>query len=144
MEDAVQYPDYKQAVSDFLNEKFEPGTIITHEWLDEHLRISKRDPNYGFKKMNRIANFRETLLVEHKIHLQNIRGKGYSVLPPADQTPQAMSDAMRVIGTTLVKTTTRLMNVDVNKLSDAERIKNDEAILRIAALRGMTKKRITD
>lgn len=140
---AFLYPDYRQAVADLISEGAEPGKIITHEWLDQHLKIDRNSKDYPFKRLSGVEAFKTQLLIENKIHLQTIRGKGYMIVAPEDQTKVALSDAMNGVGKCIQKGITRLTNVDVEMISGDGRKENADAISRLAALGGMAKRRIT-
>lgn len=137
MGETTLFPDYKQAIDDFLSEGFLPGQVISHEWIDDHLRLNSSDPLYAWQRFGRICQFKATLMEEHKIHLRSIRGIGYEVIAPQEQTKTAVDDAMRTIGMTLGKAAKRLMNVDVAQLDDSGKKENSDAMSRIAALNGM-------
>lgn len=53
--DAKKYPEYLQAVEDFLAANPTEGEIVTHEWLDEHLDLRPGTEGYAMRKMSRIA-----------------------------------------------------------------------------------------
>ena len=139
---ALIYPDHKQAVIDLLAEGAEPGKLITHEWIDQHLRLNPSAKDYPFKRMAGVEAFKTQLLVEHKIHLQNVRGKGYMIVAPENQTRVAIDDAMSGIGKSIQRGVLRLTNVDAERLTDDGRKENTDALSRLAALGGMAKKQI--
>lgn len=140
---ALLYPDHRQAVADLISEGVEPGRIVTHEWLDQHLRLDRKLKDYPFKRLSGVEAFKTQLLVENKIHLQTIRGKGYVIVAPEDQTKVAVEDAMNGIGKSIQKGVLRLTNVDAERLSDDGRKENADALSRLAALGGMAKRQIT-
>ena len=139
---ALIYPDHKQAVADLLHEGAEPGKLISHEWIDQHLRLDPNAKDYPFKRMSGVEAFKTQLLVEHKIHLQSVRGKGYMIVAPENQTRVAIEDAMAGIGKSIQRGVFRLTNVDAERLSDDGRKENTDALSRLAALGGMAKKQI--
>lgn len=139
---ATVYPDYEQAVLDLLKEGATPGKLITHAWLNQHLRLDVRAPDYEWKKLQGTVSFRQKLLVDHKIHLSSVRGKGYVLVAPENQTNVAVNEASTIIGKTIKTTVTRLTNVALEQLSDAKKKENTDALARMAALGGMTIKQI--
>jgi hypothetical protein len=140
---ALLYPDHRQAIADLIIEGVEPGKIISHEWLDQHLRLDRRSSDYPFKRLAGVEAFKTQLLVENKIHLHSIRGKGYIIVSPEDQTKVAVDEAMNGIRKSIQKGVLRLTNVDLERLSDDGRKENADAISRVAAIGGMVKRRIT-
>lgn len=137
------YPDYKQAVAEFLAMNLAPGEMVSHDWLDEHLRLDRQDRRYQLERLKRFNEFRSCLLVEHKIHLQNIFGKGYMVIAPNEQTNRAMDDVSSRVQTAISVGLFRLTNVAVDKLTDVERQNNVNALTRLAGLGSMVHKQIT-
>lgn len=134
------FPEYKKAVQDLLSEEVSPGRIISHKWLDEKLMLDKEDPEYFFQKMSRFQEFRMELLTVHKIHLGNLRGKGYIIIAPEDQTESAVIGTMSDISKSIKKGALYLNNVDIGKLGDSDRKKNADALEKISALKSMFKK----
>jgi hypothetical protein len=136
------YPDHRQAVKDLLDEGVSPGKLIPHDWIDDHLRLDNKAHDYPFKRMSGLEAFKEELLVYHKIHLQNVRGKGYVIIAPENQTKVAVDEAMHGVGKSIAKGMMRLTNVDAERLTDDGRKENADALSRMAALGGMTKKQL--
>lgn len=136
------YPDHKQAIIDLLSEGAEPGKLIAHEWLDHHLRLNPNAKDYPFKRLSGVEAFKTQLLVEHKIHLQSVRGKGYMIVAHENQTRVAIEDAMAGIRKSIQRGVLRLTNVDAERLTDDGRKENTDALSRLAALGGMAKKQI--
>ena len=75
-----KYPEYLQAVEDFLAANPTEGEIVTHEWLDEHLDLRPGTDGYAMRKMSRVQGFRKELLEKHQVDLKNVLGKGYYVV----------------------------------------------------------------
>ena len=130
------------ALSKLVTEGIHPGKIITNAWIEEALGLNKSAKDYVWKRLQRFEEFRGRLLVEHKIDLKNIRGQGYMVVAPEDQTRIAMDDTVRGIGKAIQKGQARVTNVDIAKLSDESRKENADAMARLAGLGSMTKKQI--
>lgn len=80
--------------------RFSDGTLIPHQWLKEKLGLKKltldefESPEefikgheiQQFAYMSFIDNIRWQLLEKENIYLRNIRGDGYVILNPKDQT----------------------------------------------------------
>ena len=82
---------------------------------------------------------REYLHVEKQIALATIRGYGYRVIPPADQTKWAENEGMDDIKAAARKLGVRLANVDLTELKDEQRKENADALARLSMLRGMVR-----
>lgn len=131
------YPDYKQAIKDVIEEGFYPGKLITHEWLEVHLKLDKSDSNYAFSKLSKVEAFKKELLEDYKIHLQSVRGKGYRVVPPEEQTENAMDITLSGVQKSLRKGMNHLRNVDTKRLNDFKKKENTDAMTRVAAMSSM-------
>jgi len=134
------YPEHKQAVIDIMEEGFFPGKLITHEWLKEHLKLNENDINYPFIKLSRVEAFKKELLENYKIHLDSVRGKGYRVVPPEEQTEVAVTNTMNGIQKNIKRGINYLQNVDIAKLTDIKKRENTDALGRIASISGMVKR----
>ena len=79
MEDKTMmlFPQWKQAVQNFIEEGFKPGDVVTKEWLYKSFGIEMPTPEMPTQKyqqtqliyMTMIENFKEMLLTDHKILL---------------------------------------------------------------------------
>lgn len=79
---------------------YSDGALIPHQWLKDKLGLKKLDLNdfespeefikghevQQFAYMSFIDNIRWQLLEKENIYLRNIRGDGYVILNPKDQT----------------------------------------------------------
>lgn len=143
------FPKWRQAVRDFLNE-FKYGDLITHEWLEAHFgmpdlaesrRMTQRDfSKRQFEWLGNIESFKNELLKDHQVMLASVRGDGYRWVPPAEQTKLATQAFEKDARKTFSIAGQRLRNVRLMELSDDERKENTDAIAKMAALRGMTRR----
>lgn len=147
MDDLKVYPAWKQAVRDFLGE-FGYGDIVPHEWLVQRFGLPEQNERMSaaafqarqFEWLACIEGFKATLLNEHQVLLQSVRGEGYRWVPPADQTNVAQRDFEREAGRVFRTAGQRLRNVRVAELTEAQRKENLDAGAKLVALRGMTRK----
>ncbi|MBH2008210.1 MAG: hypothetical protein I8H71_00785 [Xanthomonadaceae bacterium] len=149
MSDVRLFPIWRQAVQDFLAARFDWGSMVSHEWLerafamdpiaDDAALTAQQFRDRQFVWLQAIEAFKAELLEDHQILLASVRGEGYRVVPPGEQTSLTTekfeSDAKRVYR----KAAVRLKNVQVSELSDSQRRENSDAIARLAMLRGMQK-----
>src|SRR5690554_5230956 len=78
------------AIESFFREDFQDGDLVSWDWLTYHLHITpKAQAENQFLMLERVDDFRNELLKEHLIALQNVRGKGYRIVPPAEQAEYA-------------------------------------------------------
>ena len=138
---ADKFPEYKQAVDDFLALKPEPGMIVSSEWIDEKLGIDKskatdwRSANsVNLLRLSRFEEFRNELLVEHRIYIENVRGKGYIVVRPGDQTDRVTVRLLDEIRCASKRARAGLVNIDLEKLTDAEVKQNTDMRAKLAAI----------
>lgn len=134
-----------------LSAKYEPGELISHEYLKEKFKFKKitfeecADTTdfikslelQQFAYMTLIDSLRWEMLKEYRLFLRNIRGEGYSFLPPTDQVRFAFDAAMIAIRKEIDEANLIMNNV----LSvDAEQQKTDnDARARFAMLKQLLK-----
>lgn len=140
------FPMWKQAVQD-AKEQFTYGDMITMDWLNQAFGIKRleRGTAEEFQKQQfdflaAMDAFRDQLLEEHRMALSNVRGQGYRVLEPKEQTEFAMSEMRRRVRGEIRKAASRLHYVEHTLLSDDERKRNNDAMGKLAALQSFTRK----
>jgi len=82
---------------------------------------------------------REYFLSEHQLYLDNVRGQGYRVVPPAEQaslTERKLSDDL---AKAFAKARMRIDNIRLSELTAAERREALDKSARMSDLRGMVK-----
>jgi len=128
---------------------FSYGDMIPHSWILNafKLEIPTQGTLDSFRKvqfeiLSYTEKFKDELLGVHKMYLKNVRGEGYLVIKPAEQTDTAM-DALRTgVRANVQKALTALTNVNEALLSMEEMRYRDEATGKIAALSVFSKNRL--
>ena len=139
------YPAWREGLRRVLAAEPAPGKTFTHEWLYEAFGIEMPAPETPLKtaeraKMQYLSAFdamREHLLTEHQIALDNIRGVGYRVVAPEEQTAWAEQDGLVDMRMSMRKMMLRMSNVDLAKLDADHRRQNADALARASMLSGM-------
>jgi hypothetical protein len=142
-----QYPEWREAVRRFHELRFAPGDILTFEWLYEAFQITRpvadtllSDAQKAeLRFLGQFKEFEDALLREHQTALANVRGVGYRIVPPSEQTAWAERSGVSDIKKAVRRLGDRLTNVDLARLSSVERQQNADALARLAMLSGMTK-----
>lgn len=148
-QDLALFPAWKQAVKDFLAE-FKYGDLVSHDWLEDHFGMltvedGERLTAAAFKArqfawLANIEAFKSELLTVHQVCLESVRGEGFRWVPPGEQTGVATRDFERDARKTFRAVGLRLKNLRAGELSDSQRRENVDAIAKVSALRGMTRK----
>lgn len=143
------FPAWKQAVRDLLME-FSYGEMISHEWLESRFgmlslsEVSSLTPDeFRERQFTWLANveaFKATLLKEHQVCLQSVRGKGYRWVPPGEQTGFAAKEFEREAGRVFRTAGHRIKSVRLSELTDEQRRENVDAAAKLATMAGMTRK----
>jgi len=140
------FPAWKNAVEVAARE-FTPGAVISMQWLHESFKITKPMDGtfddfqkYQFKFLEAIDGFKNELLENHRMAIVNIRGEGYRVLQPKEQTEYAESKFKRDIKKCAFKAVSILTHTKFDALDDSERKANADAKCRIAAMYAMSKR----
>ncbi len=149
MDNVSLYPEWKQAVEDFLAEGINDGEILTHAWLEARFGmkpLGEDDALTSFEFQGRqflwlrnLDAFRDELLESHRIFLASVPGKGYRVVPAREQTAVTQEKFEREAKKAYRRAANTLRHVRVEQLSEAQRKENSDAIAKLAMLRGMQK-----
>lgn len=128
----------RQSVDSFMEEGFEDGDLVSHDWLRWALAINDQAVKENeFVVLERMEAIKSTLLKEHRIALQNVRGKGYRVVPPAEQARYAAEEASRHIRKGVKKADELMRHTRMEALDHDERKRHTDAEARMASLHGM-------
>lgn len=95
-----------------------------------------------FEWLSAIEGFKATLLQEHQVLLQSVRGEGYRWCPPAEQTQAASKEFERDAGRAFRLAGQRMRNVRVGELTDEQRRANLDAMAKLSHLRGTVRKQL--
>lgn len=129
--------------------EFTYGQIIKKQWLIENFMLN--EPKYGtrydyekfaFEFLENIEGMKKNMLEAHKMCMRSVRGEGYLIVMPNDQSDYAMDNFKNNVGQAIKKVTEILKNVDESLLTDESIRRRDEQIGKVAALAAFTKKRI--
>lgn len=107
-------PAWYDLIENIVN-NFPAGTLITHSWLKKSLyleEINMKDYEstleiieaielQQFTYMGLVDKLRWDMLEKHKCFLKNVRGDGYTILPPKDQVDYSYKKALRDVRKTL-------------------------------------------
>ncbi|WP_232235622.1 hypothetical protein [Pseudomonas luteola] len=95
-----------------------------------------------FEWLANIEAFKFILLKEHQVCLQSIRGKGYRWVPPHEQTGVVVDEFHREAKKLFRKTGNGLRNLRLTELTDDQRRKNLDAVVKLTAFAGMTDRKL--
>lgn len=149
MSEVKLYPAWKQAVQDFLAE-FKYGDIVPHDWLVARFGLPLPDDQMTatafqarqFEWLSSIEGFKATLLNDHQVLMQSVRGEGYRWVPPTDQTQAATREFEREASKAFRSAASRLRHVRLGELSDEQRRENIDALAKLSHLRGAVRKQL--
>lgn len=128
----------KDAVSLFFKDGKRDGDLLSHDWILFALDMrAPRTREDGLMLLDRMDSFRTALLEEHNIAVQNVRGEGYRVVPPAEQAEYAARVAARHIDKGIRDSNRLLKHTRRELLTDTEAKRHTDCEVRIAGLRGM-------
>lgn len=140
------FPEWKNAVYVAVSE-FNVGDIITIEWMHKNFKIDKPlhgsfddFQRYQLRLLEYIDHFRSELLEEHNLAIANVRGEGYRILKPKEQTGYAELKFIREIKKSVKNAVSILNHINFDALDDAERKLNADTKARIAAVYSMSKR----
>ena len=93
--------------------------------------------SYQLKKLGTFERFRDYLLVEKQMYLQSVRGSGYRVVQPSEQTDVALKNGFRQISKGLRQAQRGVDNVNRQLLTTSERERNISVSARLSGLKSM-------
>lgn len=132
-----------------ITEMFNPGELISHEWLRCRFRFEKLDindfdstedficalQNLQFAYMNSIDALRWQLLEERSVYLKNIRGDGYTLLPSKEQVKYGYDEFVKAVKTA-IKQADLIMN-NVQPVPAEQQAKDNDLRARCSMLKEM-------
>ena len=139
---------WKNALFQFEHSDFNIGDVVPMGWFYEHFRVKSKaecttPDEYETERlrfMQEMHSFQNALGLDHQLHLQNVRGEGYRILPPKEQTEFAMDKVQREMQLALQKAHFRLTNLRLDELTDEQRRQNADAQAKLSALRRKTRR----
>lgn len=144
---ALEYVGYKEywkaAIVKMREDGLTYGDIITHEEMYNLIGVPMPEKLTGFRDIKQaqlayihnVEKIRRELLEEDQMDMQNVRGIGYQIVNPNEQTSKAMGDMMADIKRVLRRTAGRIGFVDLARLSAEEQRENTDARARLSFFR---------
>lgn len=125
------------------------GDVLSHDWIRYALDIPEPRSVDDMQELQwlmltRMDALRDWLLVERKIALQNVRGKGYRIVPPAEQARHAVEEAMTLVRKGLKKGDKLMTNTRTNELSVQDKQRHTDAHLRLCGINDMMRRQRRD
>ena len=145
MDNTVTKLPVSRHAAETIDGQYAFGDVVSHEELDRLLEI-ERPPGrmtaaehdaLKWRFLGEMDALTTTLLVEHQILLRNIRGQGYILIQPSEQTAVALADLHAQIGRALKKGANRLAFIRLDLMTEEERQRNVAARAHVSALRDM-------
>ncbi len=138
------YPMWRQALRDLLAQGLEPGTLIERDWLNRAFGIEEPSTIAEADKCRLVflsffSLLRSELLEKHRLMLRPVAGQGYEVIDPQMQTAVAQRDRYHAVRRELQALARELSFVQTERLNDAQRQANSDALARVGMLAGMAK-----
>lgn len=142
-------PWLQNAIDQFDKDGFKHGDTLSHDWIRWALEIPAPSTvaaanEAQFVLLHRFDAFREYLLVNRKIALQSVRGKGYWVVPPDEQAKVAAEEAMKLIRRGLATGTKILEHADHSKMSATASTRHTNVQVKMSGLKAMVNRQKRD
>lgn len=137
------------AIDRFDADSREDGDMLTHEWIKWALDVPEPQTldeaeSAQWLLLQRLDAFRDWLLYDRKIALQNIRGAGYRIVPPSEQAQVAAEQAMKLIKKGLDHGDKLMTNTRTDQLTSEERKRHTDAHLRLCGIKDMVRRQKRD
>lgn len=140
--DGLKYEwSVKDAIDLFFKDGKKDGDLLSHEWILYALDLrAPQSREEQFLLLERMDSFRNALLKEHCIALENVRGQGYRVVPPWEQAEFSVKTMIYYIDKGIKKGSDLLKYTRKDRLSHIESKRHTDCEIRVAGLkRIMTK-----
>jgi hypothetical protein len=129
----------EHAISEYEKTNHQDGDILSHEWLKFALQITAPKTigdayETQWTLLSRMDAFREHLLTERRVALQNVRGDGYRIVPPSEQARYAAELAMRHIHKGLTQGARLMEHTRIDALTDSQRQRHIDAETKLAGV----------
>lgn len=132
-----------------ITENFNPGELISHEWLKSRFRFEKLQisdfeatedfisalQDLQFAYMSAVDALRWQLLEERNAYLKNIRGDGYTLLPAKEQVKFGYDEFLKTVKSA-IKQADLIMN-NVQPVSLEQQSKDNDLRARCSMLKQM-------
>lgn len=147
MSEVKLHPAWRQAEVDLLAQGITYGSLVTQEWLDEAFGIVQATTIAQHQKneLIRLRQFQElqqSLLENHRMMLAPVRGVGYSVVPPGQQTSVSMKRRTKEIKAAMAKMLREVRFVNEELLTEDQRKEHTDAAAKLGQLRSMLRKQL--
>ena len=141
----LKRPFWKMAVEKFIQAGFKEDDVVPHSWFWEAFGLVQPDADtlLGDAEkakllyvggMTKITN---ALCVDHQIHLRNVSGEGYRLVPTKDQASTGFDDGMELVKKGLRHATKRLANVNLQALTDQQRAQHSDYCAKLSKLKSL-------
>lgn len=148
MENSTRLHPIEKEAAKQVAESYTFGDVIPHAEIDRLLGINVPDGpisaskhrELSLAKLSRFDGLREMLLENSNMLLTSVRGEGYRICQPAEQTSYAMNEVQKRITKNLRKAAKALVNVEVSMLTQADIQKNIDARGRLSMIANMTQR----
>lgn len=137
------------AAIEHILSRYKDGELISHEQLQIILHYKKPEftgdiaeyeqalQDAQFVWLSLVDRLKNELLDTYNVSLKNIRGEGYQIIPPKEQTQYATETGIRTIKKELSWMERTITNIRSEALNDTERRENTDAKARLSQLRQM-------
>lgn len=144
----TKLPPWKEAVDKFIECEFEHGKPIPHEWfysafdlvMPQHCNTIHAAQQSQLRYLANMDGLKAALLEDHSIALRTVRGVGYEIVQPKDQTSWAMAEARADFRKALRVGSARLAFVQADALTDEQRKENMDARAKLSFFRRESRK----
>lgn len=143
-------PIWRHSANLVAQNGFPPGHVLTYEWLYDSFQIEMPTDDMAaasaddlrWKFLSDFKNFERELLEIHLIAIRNVKGIGYEIVAPQDQTQWGFDSGIEGIKKAMHKAVTRVSYVDLDKLTPDQRKENADTKAKLAQIASFHKERL--
>jgi hypothetical protein len=147
MTDKVTILPIAAHVTRLISEQYDYGAVVQMDDLNRMLEVELSEDfdqeqyeNMMWTRCSRIEDLKKRLLEEHSIMLQNIRGEGYVLVMPKEQTDVVLDHMDNKLKKHMRRASKRLKHIRFDLLSEKKQQENISARQRVSGVKSMLRR----
>jgi hypothetical protein len=147
MSDQISILPVSAQATKTIVENYDYGDMVTLTEMYRMLEVEysdnatrEEDKEIEWKRCSRIQDVKDRLLEEYSIMIKNVRGEGYVLVMPKEQTDVSLDDMDNKLKKHMRIATKRLKHVRFDMLSEKKQQQNVSARQRAAGIKSMLRR----
>lgn len=130
----------QDALESFDQKQFIYGDFLTFQYLYELLKIDPDAKDCQLQFVSKFERFRDRLLIDKNLALNNVFGKGYYIVKPQKQAEVAYHQSMRLMDRAFRRADKTLRFARLNEMDYRQRREHEEIRNKMTSIEFLAKK----